>query len=374
MKESSTPFEQPEFPRALTINIVFTMVGGLWKKFCLGEYATGNSPRFQYTMKALPKFFVLQLWGLSSLQASAAPSGKYCVKTLAPIRGAPRQEHTVVSTKDKVFVLGGLRGPGEILTPAVEVYHTANDSWTETVPLPFGATHINVAAVEDTLYYLGGMSMRGAGTYRLQPGKTQWEPLAPMPNARSSAVTVVHGKTIWLAGGMSRGLGDAVSSYDSVANKWTNYDALRLPEARDHAGGAVVDGIFYLVGGRVLIHTQNRATVFALNLTALASGQEAKWVTKAPMPAPRGGIAVAAAGRKIYVFGGEGNAANPNGVFPDVAVYDVAKDSWDSADPMTMPRHGFGAASVGDKVYVPGGGGRLGGGLPLAVNEAYWQC
>jgi N-acetylneuraminic acid mutarotase len=321
-------------------------------------------------MKVFPNLVILHVLGLSSLQAFAESPGKYCVKNLAPISGAPRQEHAVVSASDKVYVLGGLRGPGEILTPTVEVYHTTNDSWGEVASLPFGATHLNIAAIDDTLYYLGG---RG-GSYRLQPGKSQWESLAPMPNARSSAVTVVHGKTIWLAGGMSWGLGDAVSSYDSVANKWASHDDLKLPEARDHAGGAVIDGIFYVVGGRVGIHTQNRATVYALNLTALASGENAKWVTKAPMPVPRGGIAVAATSKKIYTFGGEGNAANPNGVFPDVAVYDVANDSWETADPMSAPRHGFGAASVGDKVYVPGGGGRLGGGMPLAVNEVYWQC
>jgi N-acetylneuraminic acid mutarotase len=325
-------------------------------------------------MRVLPNLLVLHIWGLSSLQALAAASGKYCVKSLAPIRGAPRQEHTVVSGKDKVYILGGLRGPGEILTPVVEVYHPGNDSWTDAVPLPFGSTHLNVAAVDETLYWLGAQSMRGGGSYRLQPGRSEWEPLAPMPNARASAVTAVHGKTIWLAGGMSWGLGDRVSSYDTITNKWKSYDALKLPESRDHAGGAVIDGIFYVVGGRVGIHTQNRATVWTLNLTALDLGQEVKWVTKAPMPAPRGGIAVAAAGKKIYVFGGEGNVANANGVFPDVAVYDVVKDSWETADPMAAPRHGFAAASIGDKVYVPGGGGRLGGGIPLAVNEVYWQC
>ena len=79
------------------------------------------------------------------------------------------------------------------------------------------------------------------------------------------------------------------------------------------------------------------------------------------MPGPRGGLAAAAAGKKIYTFGGEGNRANPKGVFPDVAVYDIVTDSWETAAPMTVPRHGFGAASVGDKVYVPGGGGEASG-------------
>jgi N-acetylneuraminic acid mutarotase len=333
-------------------------------------------------MRALKTALFLELWGLDVL---ASPSAKYCSKNLAPIRGAPRQEHSVVSTANRIYILAGLRGPGEILTPAVEVYHPANDSWTDAAPLPFAAHHVNVAAVGDTLYYLGGLfsaqgtifqSVVRADAFRLAPGDGKWKSVAPMPGARGSATVGVHGVTVWLAGGLTAGMRslDAVSSYDTAADRWTSHEALRLPEARDHAGGAVVDGVFYLVGGRVGSHTRNRATVWALNLTALASGEQVSWVTKAPMPVARGGLAVAAAGRKIYTFGGEGNRRAAKGVFPDVAVYDTATDSWETVTPMTAPRHGFGAASVADKVYVPGGGARQGGGEALAVNEVYWQC
>ena len=334
-------------------------------------------------MRALKTVLFLELWGLNVF---AARSAKYCTKNLAPIRGAPRQEHSVVSSANSIYILAGLRGPGEILTPAVEVYHPANDSWTDATPLPFAAHHVNVAVVGDTLYYLGGLfSARGtifqsvvrADAFRLVPGGGRgWEPVAPMPDARGSAAVGVHGTTVWLAGGLTANMRsiDAVSSYDTVANRWTRHDELRLPEARDHAGSAVVDGVLYLVGGRVGMHTRNRATVLTLNLTALASGAQASWVAKAPMPVARGGLAVAAAGRKIYAFGGEGNRGAAKGVFPDVAVYNIVTDSWEMAAPMTAPRHGFGAASVGDKVYVPGGGARQGGGEALSVNEVYWQC
>jgi N-acetylneuraminic acid mutarotase len=338
-------------------------------------------------MRSPKKALFLGVWSLYCLQILTTPA-RYCVKNLAPIRGAPRQEHSVVSAGNNVYILAGLRGPGETLTAAVEVYHPANDSWTDAPPLPFAAHHVNVAAVDGALYYLGGLfSARGSifqsvvrpDAYRLEPAGAapgRWAALAPMPDARGSAAVGVHGRTVWLAGGLTarmRSL-DAVSSYDTALDRWTTHGALRLPEARGHAGGAVVDGVFYVVGGRVASHAQNRATVYALNLTALASGAQTSWVAKAPMPVPRGGLAVAAAGEKIYTFGGEGNRASSKGVFSDVAVYDIATDSWETAVPMMAPRHGFGAAFVGDKVYVPGGGARQGGGEALAVNEVYWQC
>jgi N-acetylneuraminic acid mutarotase len=260
------------------------------------------------------------------------------------------------------------------------VYNTVNNSWSEVAPLPLAAHHTNVASVDGKLYYLGGLFSKAnifqsealPTSYRYDPALNKWEEIAPMPNPRGSAVVGVHGKAIYLAGGLLSGMRsvDIVSSYDTVTNKWTSLDALKLPEARDHAGGAVVDGVFYVVGGRVGMPNGNRATVYSLNLTS----PSAKWTTKAAMPAPRGGLAAAATGKRIYTFGGEGNKANAKGVFPDVAVYDIVKDSWETATPLSAPRHGFGAASVGEKVYVPGGGAQQGGGGALTVNEVWGLC
>ena len=75
------------------------------------------------------------------------------------------------------------------------------------------------------------------------------------------------------------------------------------------------------------------------------------------MPTPRGGISVAAIGRKIYTFGGEGNPDPEAGdVFNQTEVYDVQADCWAKLSPMDLPRHGFAAVSVGDIIYTPGGG------------------
>jgi N-acetylneuraminic acid mutarotase len=330
-------------------------------------------------MKPVSKYVLF--WSLNSLPAFAATQG-YCVKTLAPIGGGPRQEHSVVAAGDNIYVVAGLRTStiprGDNFTSAVEVYNTINNTWSEVAPLPLAAHHTNVASVDGKVYYLGGLVSPGnsiftseatAKSYRYDPAVNKWEEIAPMPNARGSAAVGVYGKTIYLAGGLYPGMRsvDITSSYDTVTNKWTDHDALKLPEARDHAGSAVIDGIMYVVGGRV---GANRGTVYALNLNSSSP----KWVTKTPMPVARGGLAAASAGKKIYTFGGEGNRANAKGVFGDFAIYDTEKDSWETAAPMTAPRHGFGAASIGDKVYVPGGGAQQGGGSPLALNEVYGAC
>ena len=57
----------------------------------------------------------------------------------------------------------------------------------------------------------------------------------------------------------------------------------------------------------------------------------------------------------LYALGGEGNAASQSGVFPQVEAYDARADRWESLAPMPTPRHGIGAAVVGDRIWVPGG-------------------
>jgi N-acetylneuraminic acid mutarotase len=63
---------------------------------------------------------------------------------------------------------------------------------------------------------------------------------------------------------------------------------------------------------------------------------------------------------RLFLLGGEG-ADNEAGVFSEVEAYDPRLDSWQSFPPLTLPRHGFGAAVIGDEIYLPGGAIREGG-------------
>ena len=65
-------------------------------------------------------------------------------------------------------------------------------------------------------------------------------------------------------------------------------------------------------------------------------------------------------GGRAYLFGGEGNASDPNGMFSEVESYDFAADTWSKLAPMKTARHGMGAATIGDEILVPGGGTKAG--------------
>jgi N-acetylneuraminic acid mutarotase len=122
-----------------------------------------------------------------------------------------------------------------------------------------------------------------------------------------------------------------------------------MPTARNHLAAAAVDGFFYAVSGR------NGAGLQAANEVYSTTTQS--WSSAAPIRTPRGGIASAAFNGRIYVFGGEGNDNNPStGVFEEVEEYDPVANRWRALDPMPLPRHGIGAALVGESIFIPGGG------------------
>ena len=73
------------------------------------------------------------------------------------------------------------------------------------------------------------------------------------------------------------------------------------------------------------------------------------------MPTARGGIAAATLGDRIFVFGGEGNPATNTGVFSETESFDLVTFTWRSEPPMPHPRHGIGAATIGDFIYIPAG-------------------
>jgi N-acetylneuraminic acid mutarotase len=307
-----------------------------------------------------------------------AAADKYCWKSLAPIAGGTRQEHSTGTTGSKILIIGGMVNGDSI--NKVEIYDIEKDSWSNGPSLPVAMHHPNIASVDGNIYVLGGLTgttwAATGQSFRYDAVDNKWVKLAEMTdNPSGSSVLGVSGKTVYVASGLqSNGTGrkssKALASYDITANTWKTYDVL-LPEGRDHAGGGLIDGVLYIMGGRLGSPTATRGTTLALNLTA----QPLKWVEKTPLPTKRGGFPSVVIGKKIFTFGGEGNSApSSKGVFPQVEVYDTTTDAWTSLPLLQTPRHGFQGVVIGEKIYLPGGG-TAGGPLgPVAMFEAFVPC
>lgn len=288
-----------------------------------------------------------------------------------------RQEHSVAAINNTIYVVGGVIHDDTyslVTTARVERFNTEQNQWAVPAPLPRPINHVNLASVEGKLFSFCGLYGQSPEDpvwlavpecNQYDPHADTWTPIAPMPGAaRGSSAMGVHGSTVYVAGGMSRleatadGTQDAladVSSYDTATDTW-NEDYPPLPGPRQHAGGAVVNGVMYVLGGREYVENHFN-TVFALDLA-----KPDTWEEKARMPTSRGGLACAALkDRYIVCAGGEGNSDNPLGVFEETEVYDTELDEWTKLPPMEVARHGTAAVSVGNRFYVPGGGSATGG-------------
>ncbi len=276
--------------------------------------------------------------------------------TAAPDLPAARQETAVVALGGEIYVLGGFNGALQVVD-TVEAFDPDGAVWRPVADLPVTMHHANAAVVDGKIVvagFLTGTSFTADGrVFSYDPGADSWTEKAPMPAGaeRGASGTAAAGAKVWVVGGYRGGSVADVHVYDAsvgTAGAWTA--AASLPQALDHLVAVASGGTVYAVGGRSGGIGAHTARVDAITGTA------GTWTSRAPMPTSRGGAAAAAlADGRICVFGGEGNAAASNGVFDDSECYDPAADVWSVFLPMATPRHGTGAAAIGNRIHVPGG-------------------
>jgi N-acetylneuraminic acid mutarotase len=285
----------------------------------------------------------------------------------------PRSEMAVADLGGRVYVIGGYP-PGRIPSDVVQVYDPATNNWTLGPATPVPLHHSHAVAVGGRLFLIGG-EFDGAGTgrpsvylstvYELDAAAGAWLPRAPMPTARSGGgVGVIDGK-IYVAGGRPpRGHDFAV--YDPARDQWTVLPM--MPTARNHLGVDAIGGKLYVAGGRFDAGVGGPMTA-VLEVFDPASGA---WTGAAPMPAARAGVTSIAAFGCLYVIAGEGNNANPHGIFDQTEAYDPRTDTWHRLTPMFTPTHGLTRAALLDgRIHIPGGAVMLGGDTGTTLHQVY---
>ncbi len=277
---------------------------------------------------------------------------------LDPLPGGPRQEVGVAALDDRVYVIGGLTDTGAT-SAVVEVLNGVSGSWlAAAADLPAPRHHVGAASAGGFVYVIGGFRPPGftpaAEVYRYDPAQDAWTAVASLPQPNGALAAAELDGRLHAVGGQRGASVTDHHVYDPDTDTWT--PLAPLPDARNHLAAVSLDGFLYAVGGR-------GDGSGADNTAALDRYDPARdmWETLSPMPTARSGIAAAVIDGRIIVMGGEVNAANPpTAVFVDVEIYDPATDRWTALEPMDLPRHGIGAATVGDLIYVPGGATRAG--------------
>lgn len=311
---------------------------------------------------------VLPVFG-QSVQ-SEADQGVWRTAKPAPTK---RTEVAVAALNGKMYVVGGFEEPGFgnflnfAITPALEEYEPATNTWTTRSPMPVGLHHAGIGVAGGKLYVIGGYTQSGlsvwhpvATVYAYDPATDTWVERAPMPTPRGALSVTEHNGKLYAIGGYDRKANiAAVEVYDPEHNTWAKRAS--LPTPRDHLATATVSGKLYALGGRL-----NGDYGRNLSMTEMYDPGTDRWSRAADLPTARSGITASVVGGRVYVFGGEGE----DGTFRENETYDPARDAWQAMAPMPTGRHGLGSAAVLGHIYVISGGPTPGGSFSN-LNEVF---
>ncbi len=141
-----------------------------------------------------------------------------------------------------------------------------------------------------------------------------------------------------------------------------------LAIARSHPATAVYENKIYVFGG-------GGSAFKSLNTVEVYDPLRDRWSAGKEMPTLRSGAIAITLGNRIYVIGG--GFKKPDGKFrflPTMEVYNPKTDTWEQLTPMAIARHGLHGATcavIGNMVHVPGGGPVPGGQVQGAYHDAF---
>jgi len=206
-----------------------------------------------------------------------------------------------------------------------------------------------------------------------------WKKGAPFPEPDEELYGVSASGKFYVMGGWGDGKARGANyEYDPATDRWTR--KAPMPRPAHHGAVAAVNGKIYAFGG--FVAPANTAIPVGAAWEPIADAWEFNpatdsWKPLAPLPGKRGAAVAAEVGGKIYVIGGattmEGSkdpfftAFGPARVLGTNDVYDPATNTWESRNPMSVPRNHAFSGAVNGKIYVIGG--RTGHGFILSATN-----
>lgn len=304
----------------------------------------------------------------AAVSLPARADGAWTTATDLPLRV---QEIYPCLHQGALWVAGGLSPDvpeaQQNISDSVYRFDVENEVWSNEPSLPEPRHHGFLISTGNALLLFGGFVAANGGRWSasrdvLRLGSGGWSLIGTLPSAQSETVATVSGARVHLAGGRAPGRSNADwgdqrdvalhQVFDPETGQTST--AAPLPMARNSAASFVIDGRWHIVGGRTVGGGNSaRHDVYDFDDDA--------WRDAAPLPQAQGGLAAASVGNHGYVFGGEYFSSGGGGVYAEVWDYDASADRWREAGTMPVPRHGLGAVTVGDSIYVVAGATEAGG-------------
>ncbi|MFN8482890.1 MAG: LuxR C-terminal-related transcriptional regulator [Anaerolineae bacterium] len=266
---------------------------------------------------------------------------------------------TGISQTRGIYAIAGQAADG--VTGVVERFNWLDRTWSKMTSKPTPVRDVNAAVLGGRVYVPGGCDAGGRPTDVFEiydptldrPGGSPWTtgPRLPRPLC-GYALAAVEGKLYVFGGWDGQGYRSETLVYAPGSAAWQA--AAPMPTPRAYMGSAIIDETVVIVGGA---NGAPLATTEVYDPSQDHAGAT-PWRSMAPLPEPRVGPGVASVGQRVYVVGG--------GTGLGMARFDLADNAWATeATPFVGEWQNLGMAAVHPKLYAMGGTG------PLNVNRAY---
>lgn len=188
-------------------------------------------------------------------------------------------------------------------------------------------------------------------------------PGQPLPTPRHDLCAVAVGPLIYAISGADEETLPIVEIYDVRTDTWA--EGASIPTPRGWAGGVLLDGRIYIIGGKTVrteeekkrtgsdVQYKVRTEVEALDVSTQT------WASCAPLSEPKAGLSAVVCNGRIYALGGNNMAKG--GLCDTVEVYDPAKNTWSFGPPLPKPLQGAASACIDGRIYITGGLSDAGG-------------
>jgi N-acetylneuraminic acid mutarotase len=217
----------------------------------------------------------------------------------------------------------------------------ASAAWQPLAPLPLARTEVAAAALGSDIAVVGGLQADNLPSSRVDLYRTTtdtWGRLPDLPFGVHHTSAAVLGGRLVVVGGY----GAPRNAWVFAGKSWRPLE--RLPEPRAAAGAAVVAGRLYVVGG---------VGANGLARNALEYDPRRKRWRHVVGPTPREHLAVVAARGRIYAIGGREAGYDTN--LATVESWRPGERAWRREAPLPEPRGGAGAALAGPRIVSVGG-------------------
>ncbi len=268
-----------------------------------------------------------------------------------PDAPSSRTEVGATHLDGRIYVAGGIEvgeGSGRVVS-TFESFEISTSRWKILPELPEARHHAAVAALDGTIYVIGGFSdmafTPSSSVFAFDPGADRWRRAPNLPEPIGAGGAAALGDKIYFVGGVDSSGKASARLYSFDGATWRR---LRdMPTPREHLAVAATSSFLYVLGGRHPI----------TDAAERYDPESDSWEALPPKPTARGGIAGAGVGgRFACAVGGEDDRRT----YADAECFDEISGAWLTLPQMSVARHGLGAAGTEKYLYTVAGGDRPG--------------